>query len=730
MSVQIYRIHGLDCAEEVTILRNAVGPLIGGPQHLSFDVLNGRMIVAAEISPAVVVDAVRRTGMRAERWVRDGARPRTRSITLRTWTTVASGLLTLAGFTVHVGVAGGAAAALGSEGIGIAHDVPLVSRLLYMAAAVAGGWFVAPKAWYSIRSMRPDMNLLMTLAVIGAMLIDEWFEAATVAFLFAVSVALEAWSIGRAKRAVEALLDLAPTTARILSSGLLTETLADAVPVGAVVSVRPGERIPLDGVVVRGGSYVNEAPITGESVPSWKEPGTAVYAGTVNGDGSLEISTTKTAADTTLAHIIAMVGEAQARRGPTEQWVERFAKRYTPAILAAAVLVALVPPLLSSAATWPAWSYRALVLLVIGCPCALVISTPVTIVAGVAAAARNGVLIKGGAYLEAPAQVRAIALDKTGTLTEGRPRVTAVIPLDGHTDAMLLERAAALEAESLHPLARAILARAAAAHLDVPRAQNTQAVPGRGATGTIDGRPYWIGSHRYLEERMQESPALHNQLEHLSAAGQTVVVVGTDVHVCGLIAIADAVRHRAAAAIESLRSAGVERIVMLTGDNLPTATAIANETGISDVRAELLPADKVQVVEELVNRYRTVAMVGDGINDTPAMARASFAVAMGVAGSDAAIETADVALMSDDLSKLAWLIRHSRRALGIIRANIVLSLAVKALFVALTFAGHASLWAAIAADMGVSLLVIGNAMRLLHLPRPLRLSSSVVQPQV
>ncbi len=349
---QTYKVHGLDCAEEVTILKNAVGPLIGGPDQLSFDVLNGRMTVAGDASAAIVIDGVRRTGMRAEPWIPaasgDATVAKTKGLSLRTWTTVASGLLTAFGFLVHVWTAGSVTAALGSEGLGLTHAVPLLSRLLYAAGPATGAWFVLPKALHSVRTLRPDMNLLMTLAVAGAMLIGEWLEAATVAFLFAVSIALEAWSVGRARRAVEALLDLAPATARVIEDGRVSEVAADTVPVGARVSVRPGERMPLDGVVASGGSHVNQAPITGESVPVWKEPGSSVYAGSVNGDGAIEITTTKPASDSTLAHIIALVGQAQQKRGPAEQWVERFARVYTPAVLALAVLVAVLPPLLIS----------------------------------------------------------------------------------------------------------------------------------------------------------------------------------------------------------------------------------------------------------------------------------------------------------------------------------------------------------------------------------------------
>ena len=713
-----FKIHGMDCAEEVAILKRAVGPLVGSADQLSFDVLSGKMVVesADAVPDAKIFAAVRRTGMRAEPWAptrsADARAAATRS--MRTWLTGTSGVLLAAGFVLHAWLAGGLSEAFGSEGLSAAtHDVPVPARIAYALSAIAGGWFIVPKAWNAVRALRPDMNLLMTLAVIGAIVIGEWFEAATVAFLFSLSLALESWSVGRARRAVEALLDLAPPTARVIREGKVDELPPEAVEVGSRLIIRPGERVALDAIVREGVSHVNQAPITGESVPVVKEPGALIYAGTINGDGALQAETTKPAEDTTLAHIIKMVGEAQRKRGPAEQWVERFARIYTPAILGLAVLIALVPPM-AFGQPFNAWFYRALVLLVIGCPCALVISTPVSVVAGLAAAARQGVLVKGGAFLEAPGRIRAIAVDKTGTLTEGKPRVTETIPLAGHTAADVLARAAGMESHTDHPLAHAILTAAAERQVVPLAVTEFRIIQGKGATGRINGSEYWIGSHRYLEERGHETPELHERLEELSSAGQTVVVVGSVEHVCGLIAIADAVRPNAAAVVKELRRAGISSVVMLTGDNEPSARAIAAITGVDDVKAELLPADKVSAVQDLMSEYGQVAMVGDGVNDAPAMATATLGIAMGAIGSDAAIETADVALMSDDLSRLPWLIRHSRRALGIIRVNISLSLGVKAVFVVLTFAGFASLWAAIAADMGVSLLVIANALRLLR----------------
>ena len=715
-----FRIRGMDCAEECAALRREVGPVVGGDDKLSFDVLRGRMSVVGPSTAAAdaVIKAVNRTGMRAEPWS-DGDEATAHAEEgqgrhLRTVLTTASGVLGVAGFTVHTVVAGGVAAALGSEGLGIAHEVPWAAQVLYGASVVCGTWYILPKAGRSARSLRPDMNLLMVIAVLGAMAIGEWFEAATVAFLFAVSEALEAWSVGRARRAVEALLAIAPDTVRVADTGGVREVPAKDVAVGTVFMIKPGERIALDGIVRSGVSAVNQAPITGESIPVSKEPGETVFAGTINGDGALEVVSTKAAGDTTLASIIRLVGQAQTRRAVAEQWVDRFARIYTPVVFLFAIAIAFVPPLFG--ASWSEWLYRGLVLLVIGCPCALVISTPVSIVAALASAAKQGVLIKGGLYVETPSKLRAVAMDKTGTLTEGHPAVVDIVAREGHTERELLAIVSGLESHSDHPLARAIVARAVADGITPAVASDFRILQGKGATGTIEGRPYWLGSHRYLEERGVETPEVHAALEAMASSGRTVVVVGegAGAHVCGLIALADPVRATARRTIADLKRAGIEHLIMLTGDNEPTARAIAREVGLSEFRSELLPEDKVGAIEALVKQYGSVAMVGDGVNDAPAMARATLGIAMGAAGSDAAIETADVALMADDLSRLPWLVSHSRRAVAIIKQNIVLSIGVKVVFVLLTLGGFASLWAAIAADMGVSLVVIGNALRLLR----------------
>lgn len=706
----------MDCAEEVSALKRELGPLVGGDDQLLFDIMNGKLTVLGESESQKIIAAVARAGMTAEIWRDGGGGPDKaveRERRMRTLLTLASGASVLTGFVTQAVLSGGILGVIGREGVGVVHHIPLVVKLLYSIAIVSGGWLVVPKAWRALLGLRPDMNLLMTIAVFGAIAIGEWFEAATVTFLFAISLALESWSVSRARRAVEALLAITPPSVRIVKDGNERVVSPSDVPVGTRFRVRPGERMPLDGIVLTGASTVNQAPITGESIPVAKQPGSQVFAGSINGEGSIEVESTKLAGETTLAKIILMVGEAHSRRAPSEQWVDRFARIYTPAVFGLAILIAFGAPLLLSG-DWHDWLYRSLVLLVIGCPCALVISTPVSIVAGLAAAARNGVLVKSGIHLESPARLRAIAFDKTGTITRGRPSVDTVVPLNGHTETELLERAGAMESHSDHPLARAIMTYVNDRGIKPLRAEDFQVIPGKGATARFGDKSYWLGSHGYMEERRQETEDVHRELDNLSRTGRTVVVVGNDDHVCGFIALADSIRPEAPAVIRELRDDGIAHIVMLTGDNRGAADFIAKEAGINELRAELLPADKVEIVAALVDQYGHVAMVGDGINDAPAMSRATLAIAMGAAGSDTAIEAADVALMSDDLTKVPWLIRHSRRTLAIIRQNIGLSLAVKAAFVALTFLGHASLWAAIGADMGVSLVVISNALRLLR----------------
>jgi Cd2+/Zn2+-exporting ATPase len=712
-----FKIHGMDCAEEVAVLKRELGTLVGGEANLAFDLLNAKMVVSggASASPEAILKTVAATGMSAEPWqeITGSVQKKSGRQKLQLTLTISSGVLTALAFGLHVGFSGGLHEAFGAEGVGHVHAVPWFSKGAYLCAMVSACWFIAPKAWLSAKRLRPDMNLLMVVAILGAMSIGEWFEAATVAFLFAVSNALEGWSLSRARRAVEALMDLTPTLVQVVKDGGTVPVRPEEVPVGSLFQVKPGERVPLDGLIHQGTSALNQAPITGESMPVSKSPGEEVFAGSINGDGALVVKCSKPASDTVIARIIRMIGEASNKRATSEQWVDRFARIYTPVVMVLAILVALVPPLLLGGA-WADWFYRALVLLVIACPCALVISTPVSIVAGLASAARNGVLVKGGMYLEAPAHLKAIAFDKTGTLTEGHPSVVQVVPLSGHTQQELLRVAGAMESQSDHPLARAIVAHLKSQGVAFTHAEDFQTIQGKGATAILDGHTYWLGSHRFLEEQGAETPEIHAQLESLEGDGRTVVAFGTGRELLGFLALADAVRPTSASTLQGLREAGVEHLVLLTGDNSGTAQAVGRQVGLTEIQAELLPEDKVKAVEALVAKYGQVAMIGDGVNDAPAMARATLGIAMGAMGSDAAIETADIALMNDDLTRLPWLIQHSRRTLAVIRQNITFALAVKAVFVVLTLMGHASLWSAIAADMGASLLVIFNGLRLLR----------------
>ncbi len=711
-----FKVYGLDCAEEVVELKNGVGERTG-VRDLQFNVLRGRMTVRFDpdvITSDGIVEAVAETGMKAVPWEEKEEQKR------GFWQkhgrlilTVLSGMLLVGGFISHWVIHGQPIHGVITGAAEAGPGYPALSVILYVAAIFAGACYVLPKAAASICNVRPDMNLLMTVAVIGAVLIGEWFEAGTVAFLFALALLLEQWSVGRARNAIESLLDLSPETARYYCPHHddVEEKPVDEINVGDTIVVRPGEKVPLDGEVTEGQTAVNQAPITGESLPVSKGPGDEVYAGTVNGEGVIRVEATRRSEDTTLSRIIHMVEEAESRRAPAEQWVETFARYYTPAMMFTAIGLAILPPLLAGT-QWVPWLYRGLVILVISCPCALVISTPVSVVSGLASAARNGVLIKGGVYLEGASRTRALAMDKTGTLTHGEPEVQNIVPLNGHTREEVLRRAAALESHSEHPLARAIRRCAEKEGMQPPPVEGFRAIKGKGGEGRIDGRLFWIGSHRLMDEKGEETPSIHEQAEKLEDAAHSVVALGNDEHVCGLISLADSVRDEAVGMIDQLRTSGVE-VVMLTGDNEGTARAVAEQTGVTEYRAELMPEDKVEAVEELVAEHEFVGMVGDGINDAPAMARANFGVAMGAMGTDTAIETADVALMTDDLSRLPWLVRHSAWTLRVIKQNIGFALGLKAVFIILTLFGLASLWMAIAADTGASLLVIFNGLRLL-----------------
>ena len=585
-----------------------------------------------------------------------------------------------------------------------------LQKIFLLSSILIGGYPVAQKGLRNLLRLNFDMNVLMTIAITGALIIGEWNEAAVVAFLFAVSEMLESYSMEKARQSIRSLMELAPREATVLRNGQEVRIPVEEVNAGDILVVKPGEKISLDGIILEGATSVNEAPITGESMPVEKEPGDPVYAGTLNQQGAFRMRATKRAEDTTLARIIQLVEKAQGERAPSQAFVDRFAKVYTPLIILMAAGVALIPPLLLGG-NWNHWVYEALALLVVACPCALVISTPVAIVSAIGAAARNGVLVKGGIYLEEIGRLRAIAFDKTGTLTMGKPEVTDLLPASEQTEEELLRLAAGLEARSEHPLARAIIQRADEREIPYAPARSFYAVPGKGAEGEIDGIRYWIGKPSWAEEKGLNTDPLMARIGALQKQGKTVMLLGTEEEILGLVAVSDPVRPQSVDAILRLRRYGI-KTRMLTGDNRSTAAAIAQQVGVDDYEAELLPEEKLQQVRLLLRQYGTAAMVGDGINDAPALAAASVGIAMGGAGTDTALETADVVLMGDDLLKLPFAIHLGQRAVRVIRQNIAFSLGTKLLAVLLVFPGWLTLWLAILADMGATILVTLNGMRL------------------
>lgn len=584
--------------------------------------------------------------------------------------------------------------------------------VLALVAIFTGGLSTYKKGWIALRNRNLNMNALMSIAVTGAMLIGHWPEAAMVMVLFALAEVIEAKSLDRARHAIRGLLDLSPEQATVQQpDGTWRDVEAKQVAIGSRVRVRPGERIALDGEVIEGRSTVNQAPITGESLPVEKAPGDSVYAGTINESGSFEYRVTALANNSTLARIIHAVEAAQGSRAPTQRFVDQFARWYTPAVFALAVAVALVPPLFMGTA-WMDWIYRALVLLVVACPCALVISTPVSIVSGLAAAARHGILIKGGVYLEEGRRLRWLALDKTGTITHGKPAQTDFVALASALPGRSRCIAASLASRSDHPVSKAIAQAALADGVALREVAEFVALPGRGVRGVIDGATYHLGNHRMLEELGCSSTDLEERITALETVGKTVVMlVGAD-GVQALLAVADTIKDSSRSAVAELHALGIQTM-MLTGDNPHTAKAIAAQAGIDRAHGNLLPDDKLREVEQLAQSGK-VGMVGDGINDAPALARADIGFAMGAAGTDTAIETADVVLMDDNLRKVPTFVRLSRATAQVLMQNIVLALGIKAVFLVLTFTGQATMWMAVFADMGASLLVVGNGLRLLR----------------
>jgi Cd2+/Zn2+-exporting ATPase len=592
-------------------------------------------------------------------------------------------------------------------------EAGMLPALTFGAAMLIGGYKLFQKGIRNLFRLQFDMNTLMTVAIIGAAAIGEWGEGAVVVVLFAISEALERFSMQKARQSIRSLMNIAPKEALIRRGSSELTVSVDEIQVGDVMIVKPGQKLAMDGVVIKGTSTINQAAITGESVPVTKTVNDEVFAGTFNEEGLLEVRVTKRVEDTTISKIIHLVEEAQAERAPSQAFVDRFAQYYTPAIMALAIGIAVIPPLLG--AEWGDWIYRGLSLLVVGCPCALVISTPISIVTAIGNAAKNGVLIKGGIHLEEAGRISAVAFDKTGTLTKGFPEVTDIVAFGGRSESELISIAAAIERRSQHPLASAIVRKAKQMGADLPLlVDDFQSITGKGVKASVDGQLYFIGSPKLFDElRSGIIDTARERIRTLQTQGKTVMVLGTQQEVLAFIAVADTVRDSSKAVIEELHSIGVQKTIMLTGDNQATADAIGNQLGLDEVKAELLPQDKLEYIKQLRQSYPIVAMVGDGVNDAPALAASTVGIAMGSAGTDTALETADIALMADDLRKLPYTIRLSKKTLAIIKQNVTFSLGIKLLALVLIVPGWLTLWLAILADMGATLMVTLNSLRLL-----------------
>jgi Zn2+/Cd2+-exporting ATPase len=685
----VVRVEGMDCASCAATVERRVSAL-PGVAKATVNFAAGRL--DAEHDPRLSLEdlegAVRAAGYGVAKTEEAEREPFWR--TPRAMLTASSALLFLAGLALSVG--------------GAPETVRVVA---YLAAIAVGGLPIFRAAVAGLRARHLDMNVLMSAATIGAVGIGEWAEAASVVVLFASGNALQVYAIDRTRGAVRSLVRLAPNEVLLKRGDAEVVVPVAEVEVGETVIVRPGERLAVDGRVVEGSSAVDEAPVTGESVSVEKGAGDAVYSGSLNGQGGLLVEATKRAGDSTLQRIARLVEEAQAKKAPAEQFVDRFSRVYTPVVVAVAVVLAVVPPLLGG--VFGEWFYRALALLIIACPCALVISTPVTVVSGIGAASRRGILVKGGAALEAAGRLKALAFDKTGTLTEGRPVLSRTVALGGREEAEVLALAAALERRSEHPLAHAILSAADGAELRP--VSGFRSIAGRGAEGEVDGERYLIGSPRLFVESGISLDGADEALEAVERAGETPVVLGNAEGPLAVLGLADSVRPDAKVTIEALRGAGVRELVMLTGDAEAPARRVAEELGVG-YRARLLPEQKIEAVRDLVSEHGDAGMVGDGVNDAPALAASSVGFAMGAAGTDVALETADVALMQDDLPKLAEAVKLSRAAEWIIKQNVVVSIAIKGLFVLLAPFGLVALWLAVLADMGTSIAVTLNGLRL------------------
>ncbi len=698
-----FRVEGMDCEDEVKAVRTALLSLPGvrevEPNLMTSQI---RVLHEKEVSSLKLAERIESAGLKVRK--SSEAAHEGFIVSKRAFLVLTSGVFFATGLILDWG-------SLGPEWL---------VRALHLFSILVGSSLIAPKAWRAAKTLTLDMNVLMTVATLGAIGIGEYSEAAAVVFLFALAEWLESFSLERARRSVQALLKLVPETALLQAEGGgFSEVPISDIQVGSLIRVRSGARIPLDGLVKQGRSSVNQAPITGESLPVEKAEGDRVLAGTINGEGSLDVTVTQGYQDTKIAQIIRLIEDAQKQKAPTQRFVDVFARYYTPIVFVLAIGLLAVPPLFFQG-EWSTWIYRSLVLLVIACPCALVIATPVSIVSGLTAMARKGVLIKGGAGLEAIGKLRALAVDKTGTITEGVPRILQIHSVNGANENDILAIAASIDRHSTHPLAKSVVAEAEKRGLKVKESVDYRSVGGRGAEAVIEDHSYFVGNHRFAHEYAICTAELERKLESIEDQAQSVVVVGHRPHhgcpgeVLGVLGLGDAIRSDAKEAIQSLHQAGIESVIMLSGDNQRTVNAISKQVGIDEAYGDLLPDEKVLKVKEIKERFTSVAMIGDGVNDAPAMATATLGIAMGASGTDTAIETSDVTLMQDRLTGIAEAIRMGKRTLQVIWFNTGFALATKLLFLVLSVAGYTSLWLAIAADTGATLLVIANALRLLR----------------
>lgn len=591
----------------------------------------------------------------------------------------------------------------------------LLTISLYLLAIVIGGFSIFKDGLQNLLHFEFDMKTLMTIAIIGAAMIGEWREGAVVVFLFAVSEALEAFSMNKARQSIRQLMDLTPSTALVRRNNGLIELETNKIEIGDVLIVKPGQKIAMDGKVIKGMSAVNQATITGESIPVEKGVGDEVFAGTLNEEGALEVVVTKHVEDTTIAKIINLVEEAQSEKAPSQKFVDRFAKYYTPAIIIVAIMVAIIPSLVTG--NWHQWIYEGLAVLVVGCPCALVISTPVAIVTAIGNAARQGVLIKGGIYLEQLGNIKAIAFDKTGTLTKGIPEVTNIVSIKGTSEEQLIQLVASVEHHSQHPIAKAILRYAQDHHIAIKESNDFYSVNGKGAYAIVENQKVCVGNLQWIQEKAAIPNDILKNSAMLQYEGKTMIAVAIETGFLGIIAVADQIRLNSKSVLQDLEKIGIQNTIMLTGDGVATAEVIAKQLYLTDLKAELLPEDKLKAIKDLQQQYGFVAMVGDGINDAPALAAASVGIAMGGIGTDTALETADIALMSNDLGKLPYTIRLSQKTLKIIKQNIMFALGLKILALLLIIPGWLTLWIAIFADMGATLLVVLNSLRLIRIQK-------------